>query len=178
MTRSLLVILFSLLLSASVSAQSTVTNADLEKFRLKRLAAEKELRENYAKLGFPSPEELARQNAESARERDEFSARLERERLERERIAAEYRSLGARGETVVVVAEPQPQRNLIYGYGYGYTDPFNRYRRNYRYRGPQVIWRAGPGGVIYEPGGRSSFIWTPQTNRPRPFFRPNSRQQP
>lgn len=169
MTRSLLVILFSLLMSAAISAQATVTNADLEKFRIKRLAAEKELRENYAKLGFPSPEELERQNAESAKLRDELAARLERERLERERIAAEYRAWTGQGGSVVVVSEQAPRRDYIYGYGYQY--PYDRYRRIYRPRGPQVVWRAGPGGVIYEPGGRSSFIYSPRVDRPRPFFR-------
>lgn len=173
MTRSLLVIFGALLLAAGVSAQATVTNADLEKFRQKRLAAEKELRENYAKLGFPSPEELERQNAESARERDELSARLERERLERERIAAEYRAQANQPGTVVVVAEQSPRREYFYGYGYGYgyRSPYDRYRRVFRHRGTQVIWRAGPGGVIYEPGGRSSFIYTPRSDRPRPMFR-------
>lgn len=169
MTRSLLVISVSILLAGMVSAQATVTNADLEKFRQKRLAAEKELRENYAKLGFPSPEEMERQNAESAKLRDELAARLERERLERERIAAEYRANIAPPGTVVVIPEQVPRREYIYGYGYQY--PNERFRRTYRYRGPQVIWRAGPGGVIYEPGGRSSFIYTPRFERPKPYFR-------
>ena len=41
-----------------ISQTRTITNADLEKYKQKRLAAEKELRENYRELGFPSPEEL------------------------------------------------------------------------------------------------------------------------
>ena len=161
--------LFAVGLAAAQSA--TVTNADLEKYRQKRLAAERDLRENYARLGFPSPEELERRNAESARQREELAARLERERLERERIEAEYRAAEfSAGEGIVVINEQPYRTNAIYGYSY----PFgfrSRRGRGHRFRGPVVRWRATPGGVIYEPGGRSSFIWTPRPLRLRPAFR-------
>lgn len=62
----------------------TITNADLEKYRQKRLQAEREYLENYARLGLPSPAELEAQREQSARERTELSMRLEREQLERE----------------------------------------------------------------------------------------------
>ncbi len=64
----------------------TITNADLEKFRQKRLAAEKDLRENYAKLGFPSPAELEKQNEEAAKDRAERAEKYRQARLERESI--------------------------------------------------------------------------------------------
>jgi hypothetical protein len=73
-----------------VGAQTLeITNADLEKFRAKRMAAEKELRENYAKLGFPSPEELAKQAEKEAKERTELVDKLRADRLERERVDVE-----------------------------------------------------------------------------------------
>lgn len=62
----------------------TITNSDLEKFKQKRLAAEKEYLENYERLGLPSPAELERQREQSNRERSELAVRLEREQLERE----------------------------------------------------------------------------------------------
>lgn len=68
------------------SAQTmTVTNADLEKFKTSRIQAEKDLRENYAKLGFPLPEEMAKQNAAAENARFELFKRLQAERIERER---------------------------------------------------------------------------------------------
>ena len=56
--------IFALIAGAVVFADGqtgTVTNADLEKFRAKRVAAEQELRQKYAELGFPGPAELERQ---------------------------------------------------------------------------------------------------------------------
>ena len=62
MKKRLVFVLCSIFIAVGfVSAQTarrTVTNADLEKFRQKRLAAEQNYRDNYERLGFPSPEEL------------------------------------------------------------------------------------------------------------------------
>lgn len=62
----------------------TITNADLEKYRQKRLQEEREYLENYERLGLPSPAELERRREQSNRERSELAARLEREQIERE----------------------------------------------------------------------------------------------
>jgi hypothetical protein len=88
--RLLFILLLSFVAVTTTSAQKrTVTNEDLEKFRQKRLAAERDLRENYERLGFPSPEELQRQIEQSRVERENLSARLRAENLERERIELE-----------------------------------------------------------------------------------------
>src|SRR3982751_4028124 len=87
-----MLIIFGLSILAAIPAFAqtrSVTNADLEKFRQKRLKAEKDYRENYAKMGFPSPEELDRQIEKSRIEREELAARLTAERLQREQIEAE-----------------------------------------------------------------------------------------
>jgi hypothetical protein len=79
---------------AAVSAQTkTITNRDLEKFRQKRLQSERDYRENYVKLGFPSPEELDRRHEQTRKERAELAERIRRENLEREKMQseAEYR---------------------------------------------------------------------------------------
>ncbi len=157
----------------AVDAQTrTVTNADLSKFREKRLQSEKEYRENYEKLGFPSPEELDRQRAESLREREELADQLRRERLEREQFESTFRSAYPEApNTVIYFNSESGGSRYVYGY------PVNRYRgRRYpfpSYGGRNPIgWRATPGGIIYEPGGRSSNTWTPSgTSRPRPAFR-------
>lgn len=85
--------LFSLASSAAIAQTKTVTNQDLEKFRQQRLQAERDYRENYAALGFPSPEELKREREENRKERSEFAEQIRRENLEREKIEneAEYR---------------------------------------------------------------------------------------
>jgi len=81
---SLTVLLF-LAAGMSIQAQSrTVTNADLEKFKQKRLAAERDYEENYEKMGFPSPEELERQLEQSRLAQQQLAARLATERIERE----------------------------------------------------------------------------------------------
>lgn len=84
------ILVFSFIAAVSVSAQTrTVTNDNLEKFRQKRLAAERDLRENYERLGFPSPEELEKQIEQSRVERSELAARLRAENLESEQLDLE-----------------------------------------------------------------------------------------
>ena len=171
MRKSLFLILFGLAFVpfAAVAQTRTVTNADLEKFRSERLEAEREYRQNYERLGLPSPEELERRRVESARERDELSARLRAERIQREQFAAMAAQAAEEDDGPVVIVGNGGERAVVYGTygGYGYRD--SRGRRYWTR--PGVVWRATPGGVIYEPGGRSSFIFTPRFERPRPAFR-------
>src|SRR6478672_8784122 len=101
-------------------ASRSVTNTDLDRFKQKRLAAEREYRENYAQMGFPSPEELDRQNEQSRAEREELSAKLRVERLERERIAADL----ARAEAELAGGEGSATQSAAYDgyapfYGFG-----------------------------------------------------------
>ena len=61
------VLCFALLIGLAVVGVAqlpTVTNETLEKYKRERLAALREYRENYARMGFPSPEELDRQHRE------------------------------------------------------------------------------------------------------------------
>ena len=86
MKRKFFIVSIILLAAGYTAAQvKTVTNADLEKFRQKRLAAEKEYRDNYKRLGLPSPEELARRREADKIENERLAARYENERIERER---------------------------------------------------------------------------------------------
>ena len=59
--------------SAAIAQTKTVTNSDLEKFRQKRLQSERQYRENYERLGFPSPEELERKRIEDEKNLIEYS---------------------------------------------------------------------------------------------------------
>ncbi|MBK9216807.1 MAG: hypothetical protein IPM59_14650 [Chloracidobacterium sp.] len=99
----------SLALMASVAGYGqtpTVTNIDLEKYRAQRIKAEADLRENYERLGFPSPEERARRDAESAKAVAELSTKLRAARLERERIEAARREQSVQNTPIQVVQVP------------------------------------------------------------------------
>lgn len=151
----------------AVDGQTTVTNADLEKYKQRRLAAEQDLRENYAKMGFLSPEKQAREDARSQREREEFASRLRAERLQREQAEAARRQAEVMAAPDVIIIDNG--RAL----GYGFSSHWRGRDFSLRSRFPRPVsnWRATPGGVIYEPGGRSSFIYSPSQQRPRPAFR-------
>ena len=161
----------TVVLAGFANAQDkTVTNADLEKFKQKRLQAEQDLKQYYARLGL-SEEDVAKQEAAEAKEREELSARLRASRLEQERIEAEARAREAESipTTVNVVVPGQD-----YGYpGYfTHTNPY--YGRRGRWVRPTrypIIWRATPMGVIYEPGSRPASIWTPRIGRRPPPLR-------
>ena len=98
-------------------ASRTVTNTDLDKFKQQRLAGEREYRENYAELGFPSPEELDRQFEESRVEREELSAKLREERIERERIAVDR--VRAEAELAAAYSADEPPADDSYQSFYG-----------------------------------------------------------
>lgn len=117
-----------------VSAQTpVVTNDDLVKYRSVRVKAETELRENYKKLGFSSPEERARRNEESIKELASTSARIRAERSERERDEAERRAAQyyfSTPRTEIVLVEGYP--NYYYG---GYYWPIPQRPRGYQQPG-------------------------------------------
>ena len=118
MRKKILLIVGLIFISANaIAAQNrTVTNGDLEKYRQKRLTAEKDLRENYERLGFPSPAELDKQIEQGKVERSELSARLRTENLERERLDLERQR----------VESEVNSRNLQYQ-----TENIQRYEDNY-----------------------------------------------
>ncbi len=123
-----------------------ITNLDLQKYRDARVAADKELGENYEKLGFPSPEELERRREKS---------RVETERLDVQReIASRH---------VTVYSRDIRQNDGYLSSGYYYSPYVNRY--------PRPRTQGQPG---YFAGGQ--FWPTGPATRPRPLFiRPRNR---
>jgi hypothetical protein len=115
MKRNLLFfVVFLSVAAGSVIAQTrTVTNADLEKFRQERLKAEKDYRENYARLGFPSPEELQRRSEQSSKETSELAAKFRAEERQ-QRLDAERNRQAARYGNVLLLNTPRP----------GYSSPY------------------------------------------------------
>ncbi len=159
--------------SAGIAAAQakTVTNADLEKFKQKRLRAEQDLSEYYSKLGL-TEEDVLRKQAEEAKAREEFSARLRASRLEQERIEAEARRLDATSVAAPLTVVVDAQGNSYPGY-YTYSTPY--YRQGGRWYRPSrypITYRATPMGIIYEPGGRPASIYSPTfPQRQQPAWR-------
>lgn len=154
------------------SQADTITNADLEKYRQKRLAAERELRENYRELGFPSPEELERRNEESSRELAERAARYRQDRLERERLAYENAS---RDETYYVETDNGYRGNYLYGYAPAYIYGGVYRYNNRRYRNPKRRYTKRGPGFISNPLIRGA--WLRQSESMRRTYRNNFRKR-
>ena len=174
-----LVSLVFIFTNLAAAQNRTVTNADLEKHRQKRLEAQRDYRENYEKLGFPSPEELERQIEQSRVERTELAARLRAENLEKERIALEAQIADneARSNNFQYQTENFSRQENDYfsgfepygfynyqNFGFG-NNRFNRrnyrnnYRRNYGNQ-PRVMYRNNLPVLVSPP--------------PRPIFAPGT----
>lgn len=150
----------------------TVTNADLEKYKQKRIQADEGRKAYYAKIGL-TEEEVAKRDAAETKAREELSARLRANRLEQERIDQEMRQREAAAQQQVNVFVPQQQDPYFSG---GYFVYGNRlypsHRGRNRHFGSGVQWRATPMGIVYEPGSLPSSIWgPPQVQRSRPAWR-------
>lgn len=157
-TRSLFLVFIFSAAAISTAAQSrVVTNEDLAKYREARVKAETDLRENYAKLGFPSPEELERRRQRSAQETAEYAERIRAANLAIEQEDARRRSVRT------VYAPPVYFSNGDTGYGdFGYVYLNGRY---YRQRVRQ--FRQGYTQPGYFAGGQ--FWPTGSATPPRPF---------
>lgn len=174
MERKILFVLIAVFgLSAVCAAQGkVVTNFDLEKFKQQRLAAEKGLDEYYARYGL-TKEDVAKRDAAEAKEREDLALQLRAARVERERLENEQRAREAAAANTVVLTPVTPM-----GYDYpNYIFYGNRWISTPVWGRPgdrhdNVQWRATPGGIVYEPGNRSSYIWSaPTGQRPVPMWR-------
>lgn len=150
-----LFILFSILMTVGfASAQTerrTITNFDLEKYKQQRLEAERDLRENYEKLGFPSPEEMEAQRKEADLERERLAESLRRERLEREQLYYEQQYFQTQNTPdIYLIQNSGSYRSFpFYGSGY-YSSP--RYGGRTRNSNPYFKNGIGPvGGGFFGP---------------------------
>lgn len=148
------IVVFGLVISFAVVSSGqvrTITNSTLAQIQQKRLAAERNYRENYERLGFPSPEELDRQREVDMTARIELAEQLRKARLEKERLELERRSLdlaALRLEILRLESEVEsidsrgyyPRGREYYGGGYviglgAYDSGLYRGRYPGRYRG-------------------------------------------
>ena len=159
-------ICFTLVLAASLAAQTTlVTNANLDQYKQDRLKADREYRESYERMGFPSPEELHRRSDQSRIETEQLAAKLraaniERERLEAERLQAEQRAsaqLAAAYYQYAQIGSDPLYNGFYYSASYGRRHGFP-IRHNYFQPG-------------YFAGGQ--FWPTGASTPPRPLFVPS-----
>lgn len=168
MKKQILLFLGFIFISANfASAQNrTVTNGDLEKFRQKRVQAENDYRENYQKLGLPSPEELDKRREQNQQELSELAGRLQNENIEREQRRREDE---LRQAQIVFFRSGGNQSNqgAYYGNGYssfGYTGAFpfygyssgysnNRFRRNRGFGRGGSFYDSITPGTVFPPQG-------------------------
>ena len=160
---------FVLATTVAVSAQSrVVTNADLDAYKQQRLKAEREYRDNYERLGMPSPEELERRREQSRSETEQISAKLRADQLERERMEFQAQANAERANAYVLAN--QRTREIVsddpgYFWSYQWTDG-----RRYRFRVPRQQGEYQQG---YYAGGQ--FWPTGPRVQPRPLFTTPSR---
>lgn len=163
---AILVLLIFAAAGSAIAQRKTVTNADLEKYRQARLDAEREYRENHARLGLPSPEELAKRNEASTKESMELSAKLREQEIERERMRLNASS----SASPAIILDLNRQ---LPGYRSGIAptvySEFYGFGRSYRPRGIRQ-----PIGQQYYVSGGSLWPVGPRTPS-RPMFRLNRR---
>lgn len=162
--------------ASAQTARKTITNADLEKYRIEREKAEADYRANYEKRGMPSPEELEKRNEEDRLKRLELARQLAAENLQREQSNLMRRQIEAENSRQIylnnsnVVPTDQFYSNspLILGTPF-YGDRW-RHRRNFpsvngRFRRSVPVNRPDivvGGGMVYSvPRSAAS----PRTNR-------------
>ena len=121
----------------------TVTNSTLQKFQQTRLAADRDYRENYARMGFPSPEELERQREVDMADRIELADQLRTARLERDRLAMEWEKMELESAPPVIHTEESPYYNGYYGGGYGVSSGYYGGYGNEGYNSDRRFWRYG-----------------------------------
>ena len=140
-SRSFFVLVSILAFAGFGAAQRQVTNADLETYRDQRIRAQAELRQDYARLGFPSPAELQRREQERNRHIDQLASTLRQQALEETRSYREYESAFASRPQQVIVQQPEEDPYhagdmIDPGYGYpGYGYPSYGYPGVYGYPG-------------------------------------------
>ena len=172
-----LALMLSVFAGAAVEAQRrTITNSELEKHKQKRLQAEQDYRDNYDRMGFPSPEELERQLEKSREERFELAARLAAERLERERLAVERDRVDLERESLALQREAMQAASApdttYYGggfYGFGYPGSFGG-KHFGRFRGPGFL-----GGRVDVGNGIPIVNYYGAPRFPRPILRTPAR---
>lgn len=105
--------------AAQDNSAKTVTNADLEKYRQARVKSDEDYRQNYQRLGRPSPEELEKMETERQKRLSELSDKLANRRLQNEYFER-MNALAAAGDTPQIIYL-DADGNYGAAYSTGYT---------------------------------------------------------
>lgn len=192
MSNRFLLILSLIFVTANIAAaqtsRKTITNLDLDKYRIQREKAEADYRENYAQRGLPSPEELQKQAAENAVRREELARRLaaERQLSEQNQLRFQIAEQNARIEYLNnlnnnlanqannQVVYPNYGGGLILNNGYYNRPRWNRPGFPPRGRYPQIVPNQPTvmvgGGMVYTVPRSSA------TPAPQNVYRPRGRR--
>ena len=154
----------------------TVTNSTLQKFQQKRLDAERDYRDNYARMGFPSPEDLDRQRDADMAARLQLAEQLRTARLEKERIDLERQGLAL--QAAALERERESNDGYYNGYYGGFVGGYGGFfsnggffdgrfgDRRGRFRGfSGGGYRATPFEVYPNPINRTRRAWTRRPSR-------------
>ena len=169
-------LLFGLVISITAVGYGqgqTVTNATLEKFQKQRLAAERDYKENYERMGFPSPEELDRQRDADLKAKIELAEQLRQARLEKEQLELERQNLALENSRLQYEAAVDEPTGVYGGYWGGFAgsvghDRFGRSRSRYPFRNY-------PGNRLRPTVDRSTYRFTPFGAVRVPTVRPATR---
>ena len=181
----------------AVAQVPTVDNFTLEKYQKQRVAAQRDYEQNYARMGFPSPEELDRQREADMNARLQLADQLRQARHEQQRIDIQSRGLDIQAASIENEREArEAQYSGYYGNseaaGYGYGGGYGGYYpgaygtggyNNYGRYGNGPIGRYRDGGLWPILGGyratavgvypNYSGVPLPMIRRtPRPYVRP------
>jgi len=110
----------------------TVDNFTLEKYQKQRIAAQRDYEQNYARMGFPSPEELDRQREVDMTERMQLADQLRQSRLEEEKIDLQRRGLDLQAQAMEDARLAAEANYNTYDNGYsGYAGGYGGYGNYY-----------------------------------------------
>ena len=158
---AVLIVVFSgVLVMDAQRATRTVTNAELAKFRERRLAAEQEYRDNYERLGMPSPAELNEMRDRDMDARIQLADQLRRARLEKERMELDRERLALDADRLALETR-MADAQAAYAEGYG---GYGGFYGGYGYPG---FYGGGYGGGFY---GQPPFLRGYPSNRLLPAF--------
>lgn len=125
-----------LVVGAAVFAQNApprvVTSADLAKYKHAREKADEDYRNNYARRGMPSPEELEKRQVERQQQLDESTEQAEKERRQAEymrALSAQYAQ--SQPQIIYVTSQENNNRGVYYWYPgspFYYNQPIFPYR--------------------------------------------------
>src|SRR5678815_506767 len=150
-----------------VAQVPTVDNFTLEKYQKQRLAAQREYQENYARLGFPSPEELDRQRDADMTARIQLADQLRQARLEQQRIDNQSLSLDLEAASLEDARQAREESRAAYygseasgytGYAGGYGG-YGGYGNYYPGYGGYNDGRYGYGRLGRYRGGYGGGLW-------------------